>query len=54
MCRHICFVHRNLVAPQSSFQPYSIDFIKTFIAMTLQYEPLVNNDVHEYIIEKYS
>jgi len=53
MCRHICYVHRNLVAPKSSFEPYSIEFIKTFIAMTLQYEPLVNSDVHEYIIEKY-
>ena len=52
MARHICYVHRNLVAPMSSFTPYNVDFIKTFIAMAKQYEPVVNKNIHEFIAEK--
>jgi DNA replication licensing factor MCM7 len=52
LARHIGFVHRNLVAPKSNFQPYTIDFIKTFIAMAKQYEPIVTQTVHDYIADK--
>lgn len=51
--RHICYVHKNRVAPKSTFEPYSLQFISTYIAMAKKYEPVVTQAVHDFIAEKY-
>lgn len=53
LARHIGYVHRHLCAPQTAFKPYSTEFIKTYIAMAKQYEPVVTSQTHEIISQKY-
>lgn len=54
LAKHIGHVHRNGYAPKTlDFEPFDINFLKTFIARAKTYEPIVTESVHKFIADKY-
>ncbi|KAM3132906.1 hypothetical protein pb186bvf_015054 [Paramecium bursaria] len=53
IAQHIGNVHQNKDNAKRKYEVYSEEEIKTYIAMTQQYHPLIKSDVHQFITEQY-
>ena len=51
--RHIGYVHKNRHAPKLNFESFNADFLRTYISIAKRYTPIINENLHEFLIERY-
>ena len=55
LARHVATVHRTLRAPEAdpSIQQMSAEIMRAFITHAQTFEPVIPNDLHNYIVQRY-
>ncbi len=53
LASHVAYVHQNNKHPDLEFDPLSQNFIRSYIAEAKKMEPIIPQDLHNLIIQKY-
>ena len=53
LARHVAFVHQHARHPDLQFTPYSAKFIRAYISACSGIDPIIPDDLHNYIVNNY-
>ncbi len=53
LAKHIAHVHIHSAAPELEFEPYSSDFLRSYIAKAKTFEPFVPEHLSDHIVSAY-
>ena len=53
LARHVAYVHQKSTHPPLEFEPYSHNFIRSYISTIIGLEPVIPKDIHNYIVSSY-
>lgn len=53
LAKHIAYVHIHCAPPELEFEPYSSEFLRSYIAMAKRYEPFIPDHLVETIVAAY-
>lgn len=53
LARHVAYVHQRSTHPPLEFEPYSPDFIRSYISTVVGLDPVIPKDIHNYIVSSY-
>jgi DNA replication licensing factor MCM7 len=53
LARHVAYVHQKSTHPPLEFEPYSHEFIRSFISTVVGIEPVIPKDIHNFIVSSY-
>jgi len=54
MATHILHVHRTGEPPQLAFEPFDTTTMRQYVAQAKRYNPVIPEDLHEFIVSAYS
>ena len=53
LAKHICYVHKNNEQPPSKYTPLDMKLMRRYIALCKTYQPVVPEELTEYIVGAY-
>ena len=53
LAKHVAFVHQMSSHPALDFEPYNHEFLRGYIQACQNLEPLIPDDLHNYIVNHY-